>query len=101
MKFVKKDSPKHVVLYAMLRWFARYNDVIPPEFAEIVVVAKLQEDEYPVKFYGDYVYTVVSNLKERGYIEDVSFHGKVIGVRLTEKGTDTLEELGTPTQYDH
>lgn len=102
MTDIKPDSPDHVILYAMVRWFARHKDANPPALAEIVAPERLCDLEGPVGFYGkSYVNSRFPELKEQGYVTRATFHGRSMGYVLTEESLEALDELGTPQQYDH
>lgn len=99
---IEKDSRDHAILYAMVRWFARYRKHNPPELAEIVPPRKLTEEEGPLRSYGKQpVSSSMTGLKDRGYVSKTTFHGKTLGYTLEEKGLEVIEELDTPQQYDH
>ena len=87
----------------MVRWYNKYRKRMDNEYlAEVVVPKKMYRQEYPVRFYGrDKLHHDKAQLHDAGYIKEVRFHDEKIGYVLSEKGMNTLEELGTPQQYDH
>ena len=100
---VLPNRPKHVVMYAMLKWYVDHRDIEGlPVDPDIVVVSELVDRERPVKFYGrEYVDSVIQDLRRLGYVDSYSYYGKTIGYILTDEGAERLEEMGVPKQYDH
>lgn len=102
MTDVEPNRPEHVVLFAMLRWYAYHRDFETPVDPDIVVVRKMARAEGPLHGYGvQGVRSYVDNLKDKGLVENVKYHGHSLGYRLTQEGMDVLKELGKPKQYDH
>lgn len=100
---VEPNREKHVLLFAMLRWFARHREqdynVLAPD---VVVLKALYEQEGPLGFYPrKHVRRHMYQLEEKGLTKRVSYYDKTLGWTLTQEGIDLLEEMGRPKQYDH
>ena len=102
MTDIEPDRPKHVILYAMLRWTAKRRRERTPLPADVVVSNGLVDEEAPLRSYGpEGVKTRIYRLADMGLVERVEYYGNTLGYRLTEDGADAIGELGVPGHYDH
>lgn len=102
MTDVEPHKPTHVVLYGIFRWQQRHRHEDTPLPPEVTFPRALREEDGPVGMYPQsLVGTKFRRLVDLGYVETVTYHGKTLGYRITDRGIGLVQELPVPKHYDH